>query len=104
MFVTVLATFIQSGFLLTGIFIAMFILDVKLALFCIILIPLILFVMSLYRKLSSKFYLDMRERLSQLNAKLSESLQGMSIVQVFRQEKDSVKSSKILMRNIIMQA
>jgi ATP-binding cassette, subfamily B, multidrug efflux pump len=87
MFVTVLATFIQSGFLLAGIFIAMFILDVKLALLCLILLPLILIVMSLYRKLSSKFYLDMRERLSQLNAKLSESLQGMSIIQVFRQEK-----------------
>jgi ATP-binding cassette, subfamily B, multidrug efflux pump len=87
MFVTVLSTFIQSGFLLTGIFITMFILDVKLALFCLIFIPLILLVMSLYRKFSSRFYLDMRERLSQLNAKLSESLQGMSIVQVFRQEK-----------------
>lgn len=87
MFVTVLSTFIQSGFLLTGIFITMFILDVKLALFCLIFIPLILLVMSLYRKFSSRFYLDMRERLSQLNAKLSESLQGMSIIQVFRQEK-----------------
>ena len=87
MFVTVIATFIQSGFLLTGIFIAMFILNVKLALFCVIIIPLLLFVMNLYRKLSSRFYLDMRERLSQLNAKLSESLSGMSIIQVFRQEK-----------------
>jgi ATP-binding cassette, subfamily B, multidrug efflux pump len=87
MFVTVLATFIQSGFLLAGIFIAMFILDVQLALFCLVFIPLILIVIGLYRKLSSKFYLDMRERLSQLNAKLSESLQGMSIIQVFRQEK-----------------
>lgn len=87
MFVTVLATFIQSGFLLAGIFVAMFILDVKLALFCLVFIPLILFVIGLYRKLSSRFYLDMRERLSQLNAKLSESLQGMSIIQVFRQEK-----------------
>lgn len=87
MFVTVISTFIQSGFLLAGIFITMFILDVKLALFCLIFIPLILLVMSLYRKFSSRFYLDMRERLSQLNAKLSESLQGMSIIQVFRQEK-----------------
>jgi ATP-binding cassette, subfamily B, multidrug efflux pump len=87
MFVTVLSTFIQSGFLLTGILITMFILDVKLALFCLIFIPLILLVMSLYRKFSSRFYLEMRERLSQLNAKLSESLQGMSIIQVFRQEK-----------------
>nr|WP_045519466.1 ABC transporter transmembrane domain-containing protein [Neobacillus niacini] len=87
MFVTVISTFIQSGFLLTGIFITMFILDVKLALFCLIFIPLILLVMNLYRKFSSRYYLDMRERLSQLNAKLSESLQGMSIIQVFRQEK-----------------
>jgi ATP-binding cassette, subfamily B, multidrug efflux pump len=87
MFVTVIATFIQGGFLLTGIFIAMFILDIKLGFLCVVLIPLLLFVMRLYRKLSSRFYLDMRERLSQLNAKLSESLSGMGIIQVFRQEK-----------------
>lgn len=87
MFVTVISTFIQSGCLLLGIFVAMFILDVKLALFCVVIIPILLFVMVLYRKLSSRFYLDMRERLSQLNAKLAESLQGMSIIQVFRQEK-----------------
>lgn len=86
MFVTVLATFIQSGFFLFGIFIAMFILNVQLALFCVIIIPILLFVMILYRKLSSRYYLDMRERLSQLNAKLAETLQGMSIIQVFRQE------------------
>ncbi|GHH96681.1 ABC transporter ATP-binding protein [Neobacillus kokaensis] len=87
MFVTVISTFIQSGFLLTGIFITMFILNVKLAFFCVIIVPILIFVIVLYRKMSSKFYLDMRERLSQLNAKLSESLQGMSIIQVFRQEK-----------------
>ncbi|PGY10631.1 ABC transporter ATP-binding protein [Bacillus sp. AFS031507] len=87
MFVTVIATFIQGGFLLLGIFIAMFILNIKLGLFCVVILPLLMFVMNLYRKLSSRFYLDMRERLSQLNAKLSESLSGMGIIQVFRQEK-----------------
>lgn len=86
MFVSVIATFIQSGILLFGIFVAMFILNVKLALFTMLILPFIVFIMSLYRKLSSKFYQDMRERLSQLNAKLSESLQGMSIIQLFRQE------------------
>jgi ATP-binding cassette, subfamily B, multidrug efflux pump len=87
MFVFVIATFIQSGFLLVGILVAMFVLNVKLALFCLIVMPFIMMIMVIYRRLSSKFYLDMRERLSQLNAKLSESLQGMSIIQVFRQEK-----------------
>jgi ATP-binding cassette, subfamily B, multidrug efflux pump len=86
MFVSVIATFIQSGFLLIGIFVAMFILNVKLALFCLVVFPLIMMIMTIYRKVSSKFYQDMRERLSQLNAKLSESLQGMPIIQVFRQE------------------
>ncbi|MGD6942321.1 ABC transporter ATP-binding protein [Cytobacillus gottheilii] len=87
MFVSVLVTFVQGGFLLVGIFIAMFILNVKLALFCLIILPLIFMIMAAYRKYSSVFYQDLRERLSQLNAKLSESLQGMAIIQVFKQEK-----------------
>jgi ATP-binding cassette, subfamily B, multidrug efflux pump len=87
MFVSVMVSFIQGAFLLTGIFIAMFFLNSKLALFCLFILPLIFYIMMLYRKYSSLFYQDMRERLSQLNAKLSESLQGMSIIQVFRQEK-----------------
>ncbi|WP_442599639.1 ABC transporter ATP-binding protein [Neobacillus sp. D3-1R] len=87
MFVTVIATFFQSTFLLTGIIVAMFILNVKLAIFCIFILPIIFMIMTAYRKYSSRFYQDMRERLSQLNAKLSESLQGMAIIQVFRQER-----------------
>ncbi|MBY0120588.1 ABC transporter ATP-binding protein [Bacillus sp. S/N-304-OC-R1] len=86
MFVSVIVTFIQGAFLLVGIFIAMFILNVKLALFCLIILPILFFIMRAYRKYSSLFYQDMRERLSQLNAKLSESLQGMAMIQVFRQE------------------
>ncbi|WP_406687204.1 ABC transporter ATP-binding protein [Rossellomorea vietnamensis] len=87
MFVSVLVSFIQGVFLLTGIFIAMFILNTRLAFFCLFILPVIFIIMKMYRAYSSIFYQDMRERLSQLNAKLSESLQGMSIIQVFRQEK-----------------
>lgn len=87
MFVTVLVTFIQSGFLMGGILIAMFVLNAKLGLFCLLILPILYLIIRSYRRLSSKFYHDMRERLSQLNAKLSESLQGMGVIQVFRQEK-----------------
>ncbi|MBU8877937.1 ATP-binding cassette domain-containing protein [Bacillus sp. FJAT-29790] len=87
MFVEVLVSFIQAAFLLIGIFIAMFILNVKLAFFCLFILPLIFLIMQTYRRFSSIFYQDLRERLSQLNAKMSESLQGMAIIQVFRQEK-----------------
>ncbi|MCA0148484.1 ATP-binding cassette domain-containing protein [Rossellomorea vietnamensis] len=87
MFVSVLVSFIQGVFLLMGIFIAMFVLNTKLAFFCLFILPVIFIIMKMYRAYSSIFYQDMRERLSQLNAKISESLQGMSIIQVFRQEK-----------------
>lgn len=87
MFVGVISSFISSGFFIIGTIIAMFILDVKLALFCLLILPILYGLMRLYRKLSSRFYQDLRERLSQLNANLNESLQGMSIIQVFRQEK-----------------
>ncbi|MBE4908628.1 ATP-binding cassette domain-containing protein [Bacillus luteolus] len=87
MFISVIATFVQNAVLLIGVFIAMFILNVKLAFFCLFLIPVIFLIMKTYRHFSSKFYQDMRERLSQLNAKINESLQGMAIIQVFRQER-----------------
>jgi len=86
LFVSVLAVFVQSAFMFIGIFIAMFMLDVKLAAFCLIFLPILLYIIRSYRRLSSKFYQDLRERLSGLNAKLNESLQGMGIIQVFRQE------------------
>ncbi|WP_223700092.1 ABC transporter ATP-binding protein [Sutcliffiella deserti] len=87
MFVSVISTFVQNGVFLIGIFLAMFYLNVQLALFCLFIIPIILGIMAAYRYFSSRYYSDMRERLSQLNAKLNESLQGMSIIQVFRQER-----------------
>lgn len=87
MFVSVLAVFLQSFFLFIGIFVAMFILDVKLAAFCLLFLPILFYLVKTYRKYSSKFYSELRERLSQLNAKLNESLQGMGIIQVFGQEK-----------------
>ncbi|TFE03394.1 ABC transporter ATP-binding protein [Jeotgalibacillus sp. R-1-5s-1] len=86
MFVSVLVGFIQSAFLLVGIFIAMFILNVRLAFFCLLILPVLFVIIRTYRKYSSVFYQDLRERLSQLNAKLAESISGMGIIQVFRQE------------------
>ena len=87
LYVSVMAVFVQNIVMLIGIFIAMFFLNVQLALFCLILLPLIIIIMQLYRHFSSKFYSEMSEKLSQLNARLNESIQGMAIIQVFRQER-----------------
>lgn len=86
LFVSVLSTFVQNIVFLIGIFTMMFFLNVKLALFCLVLLPIILAVMAAYRHFSSKVYHISRQKLSQLNAKLNESISGMNIIQAFRQE------------------
>lgn len=87
MFVSVLIGFVQAGFLIIGVYVAMFLLNPVLAMFALVLLPIIIYVIYLYRKLSSVVYMIMREKLGELNAKLAESLSGMSIIQAFRQEK-----------------
>ncbi|PGE96597.1 multidrug ABC transporter ATP-binding protein [Bacillus pseudomycoides] len=86
-YVSVLSTFVKNVVFLIGILVAMFLLNVKLTLFSLLLLPIMLTIMTMYRRKSSVFYLELRNQLSILNAKLNESIQGMNIVQVFRQEK-----------------
>lgn len=77
---------------LTGIFavvssfIAMFQIDGRIALANLLFLPILLAVIWYYQKFSSRIYRHMRERLSQLNTKLNESISGMQIIQQFRQE------------------
>jgi len=119
LFVSVLSSFIQAGFLIIGVYVAMFLLNPLLALYALILLPLIFLVIYLYRKYSSVVFITMREKLSQLNAKLAESLSGMGIIQTFRQEQrisddfdrindehykammDNIKLNSLLLRPVI---
>ncbi len=86
MFVSVIVTFLQAVFMLVGVYIALFSLDIKLTLMSLILLPIFVAIISVYRYYSADFYQDIRERLSQLNAKIAESLSGMGMIQAFRQE------------------
>lgn len=86
-YVSVLSSYVQNVFLLIGIFVSMFILDAHLALFCIIVAPIIVAIMWIYRKASGKVFHEARRKLSLLNAKLNESLQGMYLIQAMRQQK-----------------
>jgi ATP-binding cassette subfamily B protein len=87
LYVGVLSTYVQNFVFLIGIFIAMFSLDFRLATFCLILLPMVLILMQIYRSMSSKVYRTVRSELSRLNAKLNESIQGMNLIQIMRQEK-----------------
>ncbi|WP_442599037.1 ABC transporter ATP-binding protein [Neobacillus sp. D3-1R] len=91
LYVTVLSTFFTSGIYLTGIYVALFILNPKLAAICLLLIPIIFIWMIIYRKFASKYNHVIRSRVSDINAVVNESIQGMNIIQAFRRENKTKK-------------
>lgn len=91
LYVTVLATFASSFIYIIGIFIALFLLDMKLALLCLIIVPILIVWAVVYRKYASVYNHKMRSRLSDINGTVNESIQGMPIIQVFRQERTTKK-------------
>ncbi|TDL66451.1 ABC transporter ATP-binding protein [Rhodococcus qingshengii] len=91
LYVTVLAQFFTSAIYITGIYAALFILDVKLAAICLLLLPILYGWMLLYRKFASKYNHVIRSRISDINATINESIGGMSIIQAFRREKETEK-------------
>ncbi|GGJ57413.1 ATP-binding cassette subfamily B protein [Anoxybacillus voinovskiensis] len=89
LYVTVLATFFTSLIYITGIFIALFLLDVHLAAVCLLLLPILVVWMKVYRKYASKYNHIIRSRLSDIHAMINESIQGMTVIQVFRRQKET---------------
>ncbi|NQD68242.1 ABC transporter ATP-binding protein [Bacillus haikouensis] len=89
LYVTVLSTFFTSTIYIIGIYIALFILDVKLAALCLILIPILVIWTYLYRIYASKYNHVIRSKVSDINAMINESIQGMNIIQAFSREKQT---------------
>lgn len=69
------------------VFIAMWVLDVKITLTFLYFLPVMALMVWFYQRVSTRVYRTMREKLSELNTKLNENILGMSIIQQFRQEK-----------------
>jgi ATP-binding cassette, subfamily B, multidrug efflux pump len=86
LFMSFMATFVVSFVQLIGIFIALFILDMRLAAFCLVLPPLFAIIMYIHLKYSKKYISIMRARLSDMNAMINESISVMPIIQAFRRE------------------
>jgi ATP-binding cassette, subfamily B, multidrug efflux pump len=91
LYVTVLATFFTSAIYISGIYIALFILNAKLAAICLILLPILYVWAIVYRKYASKYNHVIRSRVSDINGMVNESIQGMNIIQAFGREKDTQK-------------
>ncbi|UXR71475.1 ABC transporter ATP-binding protein [Staphylococcus sp. IVB6240] len=82
----VLTSFLQAFLMIIASFVMMFVLDIRVAFFALIFVPIIVVILALYRKFASVYFNETRQRLSDLNAKLAESIEGIKIIQVFNQQ------------------
>lgn len=90
-FWTVFLNISNGLFSVIAITIAMFALNWRMALVFLLFIPFIIWMAGVYRKKSTLVYSRMRNILSQLNASLSESISGMSIIQKYHQEQNFIE-------------
>ncbi|KRK74342.1 ABC transporter ATP-binding protein [Lacticaseibacillus nasuensis] len=67
-------------------FVTMLVVNARIAWMVAAFLPILLLVIWYYSRYSSKVYRHMREKLSELNTKLNESIEGIGIIQQFRQE------------------
>ncbi|WP_027109163.1 ABC transporter ATP-binding protein [Lacticigenium naphthae] len=86
-FWNVFLTILQGVFGLIASFIGMYLLNKSLALGIILFVPILLIIMRVYQQKSSKTYQSMKSKLSRLNTKLAEAINGIAIIQQFRQQK-----------------
>ncbi|MCP8968164.1 ABC transporter ATP-binding protein [Ectobacillus ponti] len=96
LYVTVLATFFSGIIYITGIFTALFLLDVRLAGLCLFILPVLLLWTVLYRKYASRYNHVIRARLSDINGMINESINGMSIIQAFRQKQETEREFEVM--------
>lgn len=89
-FLTVLASVVVSFFAIVSALVAMYSTNKVAGLLVTIFLPILLWVMWLYSQKSSKLYRSYRERLSRINTNLNESIEGVSLIQQFKQEKRKI--------------
>lgn len=87
MFSSIFSSFLSSVFILVVTLVTMFSLNWRLTGLIVLFLPVMLGSILLYQRLSNRLLKLVRSKLSDLNVKLSESIEGMRIIQAFSQEK-----------------
>ncbi|WP_338515835.1 SmdB family multidrug efflux ABC transporter permease/ATP-binding protein [Erwinia aphidicola] len=86
LYVTVVATVLRSAALVGAMLVAMFSLDWRMALIAIAIFPAVIVVMLIYQRYSTPIVRRVRSYLAEINNGFNEVINGMSVIQQFRQQ------------------
>jgi ATP-binding cassette, subfamily B, bacterial len=91
-------TLAQSSLMLSGTAVLLIVLDPRLALATLIVIPFMIFATVLFRVRSARAYSSVRERLGLVTATLAEDISGMRMVQAFVREERATENFQAVAR------
>ena len=86
LYVTVVATVLRSAALIGAMLVAMFTLDWRMATVAICIFPAVIIVMFIYQRYSTPIVRRVRSYLADINDGFNEVINGMSVIQQFRQQ------------------
>ncbi|GFN32849.1 multidrug ABC transporter permease [Paenibacillus curdlanolyticus] len=90
LFVAVLANFFSGIAYMTAIFGGLYLLDPRLALLALPLVPVLIAWIMVYRRFAGRINEAIRSKLSDINGMINESIQGMPIIQAFRRQRKTM--------------
>lgn len=91
MYTGVLVYIFKDIFIISGILIAMFSLNAKLALIILCSVPFIVIGAVIFKKYDRDAYREVRARLAKINSSLSENISGVKTVQIYNKEEKMFK-------------
>ena len=97
MYTSVIVTVFKNVLTIVLIIAFMFVLNVRLTLYVLTVIPFVMLFSFIFRRFSRKAYRQVRANTSRVNAFLAEHLSGMKIIQIFNKEK--IKATQFDERN-----
>lgn len=99
MFTSVIAFVFNDLFLIIGILAVMMMLSWKLALACMVVIPLVALAATYFAAAARGPYRQMRVKLAEINANTSETIEGISVLQLFSRVMDNYRRFQAVNRD-----
>jgi ATP-binding cassette subfamily B protein len=96
LFTSVISMIFKDLFLLCGIAVVMLIINWKLALVSFIVLPLVLYASVNFSRRARDIFRELRVKVAQINTQFSETIGGMRVIQLFRQEINNYRKFKEL--------
>ncbi len=87
LFTAILVNQFKDLFILLGILLILFRIQARLALYVVLLLPLVVLVSFLFSRWARDVFRDIRTLIGRINATLQETLSGLRVIQVFQQER-----------------